>query len=108
MAYYVFYDTETTGTRTSFDQPTLLPADQVPDGTINLELDIDELERPAWLIRENGPFRERVGEALIARTPDRPLSQHFEPQIFDGFLSWTDERIMPGGHDTGVKYSGYR
>ena len=75
-------------------QPILLPADQLPEGIIDLELGMDELERRAWVIRENGPFRERVGEALIGRTPDRPPSPHVELQIFDGFPSWADERIM--------------
>ncbi len=80
-------------------QPILIAADQVPPGTIDLELDIDELERRAWLIRENGPFRERVGQALMGRLPDKPPSPHVELQIFDGFPSWADERIMAEFHD---------
>ena len=50
-------------------------------------------------IREDGPFRERVGKALVGHTPDRPPSQHVELQIFDGFPSWADERIMAEFHD---------
>ena len=74
--------------------PILFPADQVPNGVINNELGMDELERRARLIREDGPFRERVGKALVGHTPDRPPSQHVELQIFDRFPSWADERIM--------------
>ncbi len=80
-------------------QPILMPVDQVPSGMIDFELDMDELERRAWLIRENGPFRERVGQALMGRMPDRPPSPHVELQIFDGFPSWADERIMAEFHD---------
>ncbi len=35
----------------------------------------------------------------MGRFPDKPPSPHVELQIFDGFPSWADERIMAEFHD---------
>jgi exodeoxyribonuclease-1 len=86
------------GVRTNA-QPILMPNTAAPDALIEQSLPFEELVRRASMITENIEFQSRVGEALANRYPEKEPSPHVEQQIYDGFSSSGDQRLMQQFHD---------
>lgn len=73
-------------------QPILMPLDIRPCDIRGPQLDVEEYERRAQLLRENAAFRERIGAIIAERYADREPSQYVEQRIYGGdFFSRADE-----------------
>jgi exodeoxyribonuclease-1 len=82
-------------------QPILMPADAAPESTKALQISPDELQRRVDVIRSDGGFRARVGQAQALRFVDQEPSPYVEEHIYDGFPSRKDQALMEQFHGVG-------
>lgn len=64
-----------------------------------LGVGIDELRRRAAFIEANGGFRARLIAAFVASREPREASPHVEEQIYNGFFTDADHRLMNSFHE---------
>jgi len=78
--------------------PIMAPADSAPAGTSGADLDSVELERRVELLRSDSSFRARLVKAVQLAKSERVLSVHVEEQIYDGFASQADQKLLVKFH----------
>jgi exodeoxyribonuclease-1 len=79
-------------------QPILLDAAHVRAEILQDLPDRDHAARRIRAILDNHEFCARVGQAVSQRFPDTEPSEWVEEQIFDGFTSSADNRLMDAFH----------
>lgn len=84
-------------------QPILMPADAAPENTKALQISSEELQRRVDVIRSDGDFRARIGQAQLLRFADKEPSPYVEEHIYDGFPSRKDQALLEQFH--GVDWS---
>lgn len=65
-----------------------------------IDIDLEEAEQRALVIKENEQFQARVGEALANRFEDEEPSENVEEKIYDGFPSANDKTLMIKFHSS--------
>jgi exodeoxyribonuclease-1 len=76
-----------------------MPANAAPKNTKALQISPVELQRRVDVIRDDGEFRERVGQALTLRFADKEPSPYVEKHIYDGFPGQKDQMLMEQFHE---------
>ena len=79
-------------------QPIIMPKDMVPPEVKALSISSEERSRRATVIKGASDFKRRVSEALALHYADREPSPYVEKQIYRGFPSTSDQRIMAEFH----------
>jgi exodeoxyribonuclease I len=78
--------------------PAVAPLDCVPDAML-APLDRHDAAARGRRLREDGPLRSRLAEAVAASTTAYPRSEHVEEQIYDGFIPGCDLPLMAAFHE---------
>jgi exodeoxyribonuclease-1 len=78
--------------------PMLFPAEDAPNICPGQELGLEELERRAMALQNDAALRERLVSSFEAAKIEHPQSLHVEKQLYDGFFTPADERLMETFH----------
>jgi exodeoxyribonuclease-1 len=79
--------------------PILSSVEQAPDFAQGLAVGLDELRRRAAFLQSNADLRTRLISAFEANRGPHKQSPLVEEQIYDGFFSDADQRLMTSFHD---------
>ncbi len=80
--------------------PMLMPAEEAPAIAASLTLGIDELTLRAGILHSDAAFRARLNAAFQSTRDEKEASPHVEKQIYDGFFSNADMKLMEAFHHT--------
>ena len=78
--------------------PIVVPADEAPEMALRNSPELDELERRAAYVRENGLFRDHLVSVFESLEDVREPSPYVEEQIYDSFACAGDEELMEEFH----------
>lgn len=93
-----------TGTRKAIrrvatnSQPGLLPVEFCPEDVRGGRLSLEVYQERSRVVREHPTFRGRVARLLASQYDDRPMPEHPEQKIYEGFPSRMDEARMGQFH----------
>ena len=79
--------------------PLLSAIEQAPSFAEGLAVGLDELRRRAAFLHSNAGLRARLISAYEANREPREPSPHVEEQLYDGFFTDTDYRLMNSFHE---------
>ena len=79
--------------------PMLGSAEDAPEICKGWEHGLEELERRARRLKEDGALCERLISVFASLTEEYAPSPHVEKQIYDGFVEDADEKLMKAFHE---------
>ncbi len=79
--------------------PILFAADDALGICSGLNCGLEELERRADMVQSHAELSKRLVSIFESTKEDYPISPHVEKQIYDGFTTKSDERLLDQFHE---------